>query len=170
MRRIVTTGAMALLWTLPATAEPLAEYLAMQGGRPAAVPAQPTAQTGLIPFLPPNAARWTADQPVVVHQSSSTNLVDVVQISGAPNARITQSGQTNAALVVQIGAGAASAQVTQRGSSNATFVSQNAARNAADVQQLGGLNAAQIVQVGQANMLVTHQVSAGRMTDTVGLR
>lgn len=172
MRRILTTGALALLWTLPASAEPLAEYLAMQAARPAptAMPAQPTVQTGLVPFLPQNTARWSADQPVVVHQSSSTNLVDVVQISAAPAARITQSGQTNAALVVQIGGGAASAQVTQRGGSNATLVSQNAARNAADVQQLGGLNAAQIVQTGQVNMLVSHQMSAGRMVDTVGLR
>ncbi len=86
--------------------------------------------------------------PVVLNQSSSTNMAGIFMIGGTTSATVTQSGNNNAIGVLQFG-GTNSASIGQSGGWNIASVGQVAqSSNAGAVTQAGGLNVSNITQIG----------------------
>ncbi len=86
--------------------------------------------------------------PVVLNQSSSTNMAGIFMIGGTTSASVTQNGSNNATGILQFG-GATGASVSQNGGLNLTFVGQaGQSSNSGAVTQIGGINLSNIIQIG----------------------
>ncbi len=86
--------------------------------------------------------------PIVLNQSSSTNMAGVFMVGGTTSVTVTQTGNNNATGILQFG-GTNSASVGQTGGWNIASVSQvGQLSNSGDVTQVGGLNFSNITQVG----------------------
>ena len=86
--------------------------------------------------------------PVVLNQSSSTNMAGIFMVGGTTGATVTQNGINNATGVLQFG-GTNSASVGQAGGLNLAFVGQvGQSSNSGAVTQVGGINLSNITQIG----------------------
>ncbi|WFU43921.1 curlin [Bradyrhizobium sp. CB82] len=86
--------------------------------------------------------------PVVLNQSSSTNMAGIFMIGGTTSATVTQTGTNNATGVLQFG-GTNGAAVGQTGALNVTSVGQlGQLSNSSAVAQAGGINLSSITQIG----------------------
>ncbi len=86
--------------------------------------------------------------PVVLNQSSSTNMAGIFMIGATTIASVTQNGSNNATGILQFG-GTNGASVSQNGGLNLTFVGQvGQSSNSGAVTQIGGINLSNIIQIG----------------------
>jgi minor curlin subunit len=86
--------------------------------------------------------------PVVLNQSSPTNMAGIFMIGGTTSATVTQNGNNNATGILQFG-GTNSASVGQAGGLNLAFVGQvGQSSNSGAVTQVGGINLSNITQIG----------------------
>jgi len=72
--------------------------------------------------------------PVVLNQSSQTNMAGVFMVGGSTSATVVQTGTNNATGILQFG-GANSAAVGQNGTFNFAFVGQSGLFNSSSVNQ-----------------------------------
>ncbi|MGY8664763.1 curlin repeat-containing protein [Bradyrhizobium sp. UFLA05-109] len=72
--------------------------------------------------------------PVVLNQSSSTNMAGIFMVGGTTSATVTQNGKNNATGILQFG-GTNSASLSQFGSLNSAFAGQVGLNNTSHVTQ-----------------------------------
>jgi minor curlin subunit len=86
--------------------------------------------------------------PVVLNQSSPTNMAGIFMIGGTTSATVTQTGTNNATGVLQFG-GTTSTVVGQTGGLNVATIGQvGQLNNSGAVTQIGGVNLSSITQIG----------------------
>jgi minor curlin subunit len=88
--------------------------------------------------------------PVVLNQSSSTNMAGIFMLGGTTSATVTQTGNNNATGILQFG-GTTSASVGQTGINNFAFVGQSGQSTSSVLSQFGTINSGVIAQLGFTN-------------------
>ncbi|OKO92123.1 curlin [Bradyrhizobium sp. NAS80.1] len=96
--------------------------------------------------------------PVVLNQSSSTNMAGVFMIGGSTSATVTQNGTNNAVGILQFG-GTTSASAGQTGMNNFAFVGQTGQSATSFVSQIGAMNTGSIAHFGRVNSSTVVQTS-----------